>query len=92
MTVEDEAAVFLGAYGPPEAEFSSENEAPRPPPIVRALVYHPENVRVLFIPDAPVGTPPPFKRWKLLGFQNSETNEALEVSRVADLLAARKRH
>lgn len=90
MTVEDEAALFVGAYGPPEAEFSWENETSRPLLIGRSLVYKSENVRVLFIPDAPVGTQPPFSRWKLLGFQHAETNEPLDVSRVGELLAGRK--
>jgi hypothetical protein len=91
MTVEDEAALFLAAYGPPEVEYSSETEVPRPLLIIRSLVYKPENVRAIFLPDAPVGASPPFKRWKLLGFQDDQTNEPLETSRVAELLAGRKR-
>jgi hypothetical protein len=91
MTVEDEASLFLDTYGAPEGDLSSENETPRPPLIVRSLVYKPENVRVLFIPDAPVGTAPPFRRWKLLGFQDNDTDAPLDVARVGELLAPRKR-
>jgi hypothetical protein len=90
MTIEDEAALFVAAYGPSDEESSSEHEVPLPPLVTRSLVYKPENVRAVFIADAPLGAPPPYARWKLLGFQNEATDQPLDAAQVAQLLAKRK--
>jgi hypothetical protein len=91
MTATDEAAPFLAAYGPPEDEKSAESENPRPPLITRLLIYRPENVRVVLIADEPIGTTSRVRRWKLLGFQDDTTDTPMDVTRVAELLAERRR-
>ena len=65
----DDLTLFISKYCRPDRDVSSENERPRPPIVTRQLIYKKEDVRAVYVPDAPVGSPPPYKSWKLMGFQ-----------------------
>ncbi|WP_394003554.1 zinc ribbon domain-containing protein [Luteimonas sp. WGS1318] len=85
----DDLSLFISKYGPPDQVKSSENESPRPPIVTKQLIYQTENVRAVYVPDAPVGAPPPYEKWKLLGFQDNRTNAVMEPADVASKLAGR---
>lgn len=87
----DDLTLFISRYGPPDSEQSSENEVPRPPIVTRWLIYQKENIRAVYFPDAPVGSPPPYKKWKLIGFQHHTTNEVIRPAEVVRLMAHRDR-
>jgi hypothetical protein len=46
---------------------------------------------MIYVPDAKMGTPPPYKKWKLVGFQDSQDNSPLKASQVDERLQGRKR-
>lgn len=87
----DDLTLFTSRYGPPDSEQSSENEVPRPPIVTRWLIYQKENIRAVYVPDASVRSPPPYKKWKLFGFQNHATNEVIRPEEVVKLMAHRDR-
>ena len=86
----DDLSLFISKFGLPDIDKSSENEKPRPPIITRQMIYEKEGVRAVYVPDAPIGTPPPYKSWKLMGFQDQRTNEVLKPSEVVKRLEKRK--
>lgn len=87
----DDLSLFVSRYGPPDSEFSSESEVPRPPIVTRWLIYKQENLRAVYVPDAPVGAPPPCDKWKLFGFQNHKTDAVISPAEVVRLMAHRDR-
>ncbi len=87
----DDLTLFISKFGPPDVDKSSENENPRPPIVTRQLIYKLENVRAVYVPEAPIGAPPPYKKWKLLGFQDHKTNAVLQPDEVVTRLEKRKR-
>jgi hypothetical protein len=82
---------FLVKYGKPDSEDTTAYDTPRPPMVTRFLIYEPEHVRVVCIPDAKVGEPPPYSRWILVGFQDPGDNHVLTVDEVEQRLAGRKK-
>jgi hypothetical protein len=79
-------------YGKPDRVTSSENERPRPPIVTKFLEYKKEGVRFIFVPDAPVGTAPPYKGWKRLGPQDiagGKNGGKLTDAQVDDRMAKR---
>jgi hypothetical protein len=46
------------------------------------LTYKKEGVRAAYIPDTKVGTPPPYRKWKLIGFQDPKTDAVLPAQEV----------
>lgn len=88
----DDVELFISKYGPPDTDDSTEYDKPRPPFVTRWLIYEPEHVKALYIPDGvKLGDPPPYKRWKLIGFTDSGDNHVLRASVVVDRLKSRKR-
>jgi hypothetical protein len=87
----DDLSLFISKFGQPDQIKSSESETPRPPIVTKQLIYRKENVRAVYVPDAPVGSPPPYKGWRLLGFQDQRTNEVLKVEEVVRRLEKRKK-
>jgi hypothetical protein len=65
-------------YGKPDQVKSSEYEKPRPPFVTKQFIYKKERVRFLFLADAPIGSPPPYAKWKMLGAQNPRDNSVLK--------------
>lgn len=88
---QDDLTLFISKYGPPDSEYSSENEVPRPLIVTRWLIYKKESVRAVYHPDAPVGSSPPYEKWKLFGFQNQKTNAVIKPAQVVKLMAHRER-
>jgi hypothetical protein len=85
----DDLTVFTARFGPPDSDTSTENEKPPRPFVTRRLIYEAENLRVVYMPDVKIGTPPPFKKWKLFGFLNNKTNEVIEPEDAIKLMAHR---
>jgi hypothetical protein len=85
----DDLSHFVSKYGQPDRVRSSETEKPRPPIVTKQLVYKKEHVRVVYVANVPVGTPPPYASWKLLGFQDERTNDVLRPAEVVHRLAGR---
>lgn len=91
QTSNDDLTIFISKFGEPDQIKSSEYEVPRPPIVTKQLIYKKENIRAVYIPDAPVGTPPPYYRWKLLGFQDNNTNKVLKPDYVVHRLKKRQK-
>ena len=87
----DDLSLFISKFGQPDQIKSSENEKPRPPIVTKQLIYRKEGIRAVYVPSAPVGSPPPCKKWKLLGFQDHHTNEVLEPEEVVRRLQKRQK-
>ncbi len=87
----DDLEVLVARYGRPDEDTSSETEVPRPPMVTRFLTYRPENVRAIYYPDVPMGTPPPYSRWKLMGFTNATTRDPMEPEQVVRIMAGREK-
>jgi len=87
----DDLSLFTSKFGQPDQVKSSEYEKPRPPIVTKQLIYKKENVRVVYVPDAPVGSPPPYQGWKLLGFQDQKTNQVLKAEEVARRMEKRRK-
>lgn len=79
---EDDFAKFIRELGRPDEVDSTENDSPRPPLVTKWIVYRKAKVRITFLPDAPVGSPPPYRRWKVMALQDSETLEPLTSEEV----------
>lgn len=87
----DDLSLFISKFGQPSRIKSSEYETPRPPIVTKQLIYKKESVRAVYVPDAPVGSPPPYKRWKLLGFQDQRTNQVLNADEVVRRMEKHKK-
>lgn len=87
----DDLSLFISKYGKPDQINSSEYEVPRPPFVTKQLIYKRENVRVVYLADAPIGSPPPYRGWKFIGFQDQRTNEVLKAEEVVRRLEKRKK-
>ena len=82
---------IVAKYGKPDRVSSTEYEKPRPPIVTKYLVYKKEQVRFVFFPDAPLGAPPPYTSWKLLGMQDPRDNSVLSAEEVARRLRGREK-
>ena len=88
----DDIADVTKKYGKPDRVTSSENERPRPPIVTKFVEYKKEGVRFVFVPDAPMNTPPPYKGWKLIAPQDiakGKNGGKLTESQVAERMAGR---
>ena len=90
MPVVDPAAI-LTKYGKPDRTVSTEYDKPRPPFVTRMLEYKKENVRIALLANAPMGSPPPYQSWKLMGFQDLKSNEVIAEAEAGRRLSARKK-
>lgn len=80
----------IAKYGQPDVIDSTEYDKPRPPLVTKFVIYKNENVRFVFLADAPVGSPPPYKKWKLLGAQDPRNDSVLKAEEVEKRMANRK--
>jgi len=87
----DDLSLFISKFGEPDRVESSENETPRPPIVTKQLIYGREGVRVVYVVDGEVGGAPPYKKWKLLGFQDDRTGAVLQPAEAMARLEGRKR-
>lgn len=81
----------VAKYGKPDRVESTEYDRPRPPIVTRMLVYRKQRVRFVFFPDAPVGSPPPYSSWKLMGAQDTRDNSVLSAAEVTRRMSGRAR-
>lgn len=78
-------------YGKPDRIKSTEYDKPRPPFVTRMLEYKKENVRFSFLPTAPVGSPPPYASWYLLGTQDPRDNSVISAEEAARRMQGRSK-
>ena len=84
-------ADFITKFGKPDQVRSTENDKPRPPFVTKMLEYRKENVRVVLLANAPLGSPPPYSSWKLMGYRDPRDNTVLKVEEAERRLAGRKK-
>jgi hypothetical protein len=82
-------ASIVARYGKPDKVTTAANEKPRAPLVTKMIEYKRENVRFVLIANGPIGSPPPYKSWKLMGFQDPRNNKVLTGQEVEDRLARR---
>lgn len=82
---------IIARYGKPDRVESTEYDRPRPPLVTRFLEYKKQHVRFAFLADAPVGSPPPYTKWKLIGTQDPRDNSVLSEAEAAERMKSRER-
>ena len=80
---------IVAKYGKPDRIKSTENDNPRPPFVTRMLEYKKEHVRFSFLPTAPIGSPPPYESWYLLGTQDPRDNSVISAEEAAQRMQNR---
>jgi hypothetical protein len=90
-TSREDVQAFIAIYGTPDKEDTTAYDTPRPPMVSRFLIYESEHVRVLCIPDAKVGEPPPYKGWILIGFEDTRDDHVIKRPEVDERLKKRKK-
>jgi hypothetical protein len=75
-------AQIVARYGAPDRIKSTEHDKPRPPFVTRMLEYKKENVRFTLLANAPIGSPPPYTSWRLMGFQDPRDNSVISAEEV----------
>lgn len=83
-------SLFINKYGKPDLTYSSEVEKPRPPMVTKKLEYRKAGVRVTMLADAPMNTPPPYTKWRLMGFQDIKTNKPITATEFDSRIKAKK--
>lgn len=81
----------IAKYGKPDRVDSTEYDRPRPLIVTRMLEYRKERVRFVFFPGASVGSPPPYRSWKLMGIQDTRDNSVLSASETTRRMSGRAR-
>jgi len=88
----DEYAPIVAKYGRPERDDdATQYHASRPPIVTRLIEYRVESVRISFGPTGKFGDPPPYERWKIIGYIDINTNTKLSSAAVAERLESRLR-
>ena len=77
---------FIKAYGKPDIDDSTKNDTPRPPIVTRFITYYNSDIKILAIADANIGSPPPYKGWKVIGFTDSNSRAKLSASEAKQRL------
>lgn len=82
-------AALVAKYGKPDRVSSTEYDKPRPPFVTRMLEYKKAGVRIALLANGPVGSPPPYASWRLMGFQDISSNSVISQEEAERRLAAR---
>lgn len=82
-------STIVAKYGKPDRVQSTEYDKPRPPFVTRMIEYRKENVRFSLLANAPIGSPPPYKSWKLIGFQDPRNNKVISADEVEKRMTKR---
>ncbi len=85
----DDYGSIVAKFGRPDADDSTAYDVPRPVIPSRWITYRKEHVRFLFVPDAKVGQPPPY-RWKLIGATDPRNRKPVPISEANVRLASRR--
>lgn len=80
---------IISKYGKPDRMESTEYDKPRPPFVTRMLDYKKENVRFMLLANAPIGSPPPYKSWRLMGTTDIRENKVIEPAEAERRLRPR---
>jgi hypothetical protein len=83
--------LIIATYGKPDKIKSTEYDKPRPPFVTRMLEYKNQNVRFSLLANAPMGSPPPYSSWKLLGYQDLRDNSVISAEEMANRMRPRKK-
>jgi hypothetical protein len=90
MPIVDPAEI-TAKYGKPDLIKSTEHDKPRPPFVTRMLEYKKEHVRFAFLANAPIGSPPPYTSWRLLGYQDPRDNKVIPADEMERRMLSRKK-
>lgn len=82
-------AALIAKYGKPDRMTSTEYDKPRPPFVTRMLEYKKEGVLIGLLANAPMGSPPPYSSWKLLGYQDIASKSVITQEEAERRLAGR---
>jgi hypothetical protein len=77
ITGRDAADVLISRCGKPDVDDSTAYDKPRPPAPMRWVEYRKAQVKVLFVPDGPLGAAPPY-RWKFFAVADLRTQKPLD--------------
>lgn len=80
---------IVAKYGKPDKFMSTEYDKPRPPIVTRILEYKKERVTLAFFPDVQLGTPPPYKTWRLLGARDPVADKPMSLAEAEQRLQGR---
>jgi hypothetical protein len=72
----------IAHYGPPHIIDSTEYDKPRPLMVTKWLIYKKQKVKLIFVADAPFGSPPPYSTWKLIGAIDTKKNINIDPEEV----------
>jgi hypothetical protein len=80
-TIGDDAELIISRCGKPDIDDSTAYDNPRPLVPTRLLEYKEQSIRFSFIPggNTSANDPPPY-HWKILGTQDTVTDEPLDVA------------
>ncbi len=88
--VVDDLTLLISKYGPPDTDESTAYDNPRPPIVTRIITYKKQNLSAAYVVDALVGEPPPYKKWKLIGFQYAKSKAVMKPQEAFNRLEKRK--
>jgi hypothetical protein len=79
--IRDDVERIISRCGKPDVDDSTANDDPRPLVPTRLLEYKEQSIRFSFIPggNTTANDPPPY-RWKILGIQDTVTDEPLDIA------------
>ncbi len=88
VNVTNDAELLVYRCGTPDEILDSSNDDPRPPIPARILTYRKAHLKFAYVPDAAMGTPPPY-HWKLFGVIDTRTNKAVSADDLQGTLQQR---
>jgi len=84
---DSDISALKAKYGQPSEEDSTAYDNPRPPMVMRWLIYNNQRIRFVFVADGKLGDPPPYSRWLYLGTQDERTKEPLKPEEIEQRFA-----
>ena len=85
----DDFGPIVAAYGKPDRDDSTAYDTPRPPLVTRFIEFHPENVKIIFYPDGRTGDPPPYSRWRVIGYIDINSNTKISAHEATRRMQSR---
>jgi hypothetical protein len=71
--------------GTPDRDTSSQFENSRPPIVTRIVEYRSRGLRIVYLADAPMGSPPPYS-WKFIGASDIPSNKLISMDELQQRL------
>lgn len=87
-SVTNDAELLVYRCGTPDVILDTSYDNPRPPIPSRILTYRKAHLKIAYLPDAPMGDPPPY-HWKILGVIDTRNNKAISASDLQSTLQQR---